>query len=206
MSALAMMCIGGATKNTPIPVGIDLSGFERYKKGMGSLVRGCLIAVLQKFNDNGVGPKFEFARNPSSSAFVVTFSGRRDCYARSFFPDSNPKDWYIYFYSLGLTPCKEQSDSLLNDTVGDIQTARSQALERNLVKILTQEVLHVVGVRHCDAHLTERSQPCVRFPPDLSDDDNNEERLMQRRLHWQDLSRINFDWNARTLEEIRQIN
>lgn len=194
-----------AIKNTPVPVGIDLSGFEGYKKGMGSLVRGCLITVLKKFNDNGVGPKFEFARNPSSSAFVVTFGGRHDGYASSFFPDSDPNDWYIYVYSPGLTLCKEQSDSLLNDTVGDIPTARSRALERKLVNILTHEMLHVVGVRHCDAHLTETSEPCVRFPSDLSDEENNEERLMQRRIHWQDLSRIDFDWNPRTLEEVRQI-
>lgn len=196
-----------STTNAPIPVGIDLKSFENFKEGLGPLVKRCLIIVLKKFNDNNVGPKFQFVSDPIDSAFVVSFGGRTRCdlYACSFFPDSYPKDWYIYVYSPGLTLCQEQLDDLLNNTVGDIQleTARSQALERQLVRILTHEMLHVVGVRHCDAHLTEKSQPCVRFPPDLTDGENNEERLMQRMLHWKDLSRI--DWNHRTLVEIRQI-
>ncbi|KAH8761597.1 hypothetical protein F5883DRAFT_126203 [Diaporthe sp. PMI_573] len=186
----------------PVPVGIDFSSFESCEQA--SMVQRCLIIVLDRFNANNVGPKFQFVHDPFHSAFFVRFGGDYPRYANSFFPDSHPKDWYIDVFKAGLTLSAEQEQFLINTTRRrNIRAARSRALEQNLVKILTHEMLHVVGVRHCDAHLTEKAQPCVRFPPDLTDDENNEEHLMQRMIHWKDLSWI--DWKSRTLEEIRQI-
>lgn len=168
------------------------------------MVQRCLITVLDRFNVNNVGPKFQFVHDPFFSAFFVRFGGDYPLYANSFFPDSLPKDWYIDVFKAGLTLSAEQEQFLVDTTRRrEIRAARSRALEQNLINILTHEMLHVVGVRHCDAHLTEQGKRCVRFPPDLSDQENDEDRLMHRKLSWRTLSWI--DWKARTLEEIRQI-
>lgn len=80
-------------------------------------------------------------------------------------------------------------------------SVRLQALGDNLIKILAHEMLHIVGVRHCDIDLNEK-EPYVRFPPELSDNDNWDP-LMQPRLDPKDFSRL--DWRSQTLEEVRQI-
>ncbi|KAH8774773.1 hypothetical protein F5883DRAFT_547585 [Diaporthe sp. PMI_573] len=167
------------------------------------MVQRCLIIVLDRFNANNVGPKFHFVRDPSYSAFYVTFGGRDPLYANSFFPGSHPRDWYIDVYTSALTLSEDQAQSLMETRLGDFAVAKAQALEQNLVKILTHEMLHVVGVRHCDAQVTETADRCVRFPPSLSDEENNEELLMQPTLDWRCLSQV--EWKDRTIQEIQQI-
>ncbi|KAL1853968.1 hypothetical protein Daus18300_011635 [Diaporthe australafricana] len=187
------------TKTSSIPVGIDISSFESYEQGL--MAQRCLITVLDRFNVKNVGPKFQFVSHPFHSAFFVRFGGDYPIYARAFFPGSLPEYWYIDIFKPGLTLSAEQEEFLMRTGAGD--TAKLQALEQNLIKILTHEMLHVVGVRHCDAQVTEKAEKCVRFPPDLSDDENNEEHLMQRFLDWKSLSQL--DWMDRTIQEIRQI-
>lgn len=167
------------------------------------MVKNCLEIVLRSLNDSNIGPKFQFVKDPCRSAFSVTFGGAHPhCYASSFFPGSHPKDWYIYVFKLGLTLSEEQEQLLINAKGGDVKSARLQALEQNLVKILAHEMLHIVGVRHCHVDLNDEKEPYVRFPPELSDNDNWDP-LMQPRLDRMDLSRLG--WKPQTLEELRQI-
>lgn len=188
------------TTNTPIPVGIDISSFETDEQGL--MAQRCLRTVLGRFNANNVGPQFQFVHDPCHSAFFIRFGGDYPMYAHAFFPGSPPKDWYIDVFKPGLTLSAEQAQFLMQTRGRDICAARSQALEQNLISILTHEMLHVVGVRHCDAHLTEKDR-CVRFPADLSDQENDEDRLMQRMLNWRALSQL--DWMNRTIQDIQQI-
>jgi len=187
----------------PIPVGIDLFSFDSSDEAC--MARTCLIAVLERFNASNFGPKFQFVDHPSHSAFFVRFGGDHSSYANAFFPGSHPKDWYIDLFRPSLTLSEDQEQSLRNTPSRgeDISAAKAQALEQNLVKILMHEMLHVVGVRHCDAQDTETMERCVRYPHDLSDDKNNEERLMERSLDWRIFSQL--DWMNRTLQEIREI-
>lgn len=167
------------------------------------MVKRCLKIVLHSLNDNNIGPKFQFVDDPGSSAFFVTFGGDSShCYASSFFPGSHPKDWYIYVFKLALMLSEEQEQLLIQTRDRDGKSAGSQALEQNLIKILAHEMLHIVGVRHCAVDLNVEKEPYVRFPPELSDNDNWDP-LMQPRLDRMDLSRLG--WNSQTLEEIRQI-
>lgn len=166
------------------------------------MVKTCLIAVLNKFNASNVGPKFRYVVKPSRSAFFVRYGGDHPLYALSFFPGSHPKDWYIDVFKLSLTLSEDQEQFLMDTRRGDLAKARKEAVKRNLISILTHEMLHVVGVRHCDAQLTEM-ETCVRFPPNLSDDENNEELLMQPSLDWRNLYRLK--WLSRTVQEIQQI-
>lgn len=138
----------------------------------------------------------------SHSAFFVRFGGDHPLYAHSFFPGSLPKDWYIDIFKLSLTLSEDQEQLLVDSIRGDISFARKRALEINLINILTHEMLHVVGVRHCDAQLTEMER-CVRFPPELSDEENSEEHLMQRSLDWRSLNQL--QWLSRTIQEVQQI-
>lgn len=164
------------------------------------MAQRCLITVLGRFNTHNVGPKFDFVDNPCHSAFFVRFGGDYPIYAHAFFPGSPPKDWYIDIFKPGLILSAEQEQFLAH--IGAGHAAKLQALEHNLVKILTHEMLHVLGVRNCDAQLAERER-CVRFPLDLTDDENNEEQLMQGFLDWRGLSQ--HDWMDRTIREIQQI-
>jgi hypothetical protein len=64
-------------------------------------------------------------------------------------------------------------------------------------------MLHVVGVRRCDAQCTEMKSKGVQFPVNLSDD-NQLGPAMQPKLNWRDQSRL--DWNfSGALDDIRQI-
>lgn len=167
------------------------------------MVKRCLKIVLRSLNDNNIGPKFHFVEDPSSSAFSVTFGGDHPhSYASSFFPGSHPKDWYIYVFKLGLTLSEEQQQLLIQTRDRNVKPAGLQALEQNLIKILAHEMLHLVGVRHCTIDLNVEKEPYMRFPPELSDNDNWDP-LMQPRLDRMDLSRLG--WNSQTLKEIRQI-
>lgn len=186
------------TTGNLIPVSIDVSSFETHEQGL--MAQRCLETVLARFNTRNVGPKFRFVDNPCHSAFFVRFGGDYSKYAQAFFLGSPPKDWYIDVFKPGLTLSAEQEQFLVR--IGGGYTARLQALEHNLVKVLTHEMLRIVGVRHCDAQLTEK-EICVRFPLDLTDDENNEEHLMQRVLDWRSLSQ--HDWMDRTIREIQQI-
>lgn len=184
-----------------IPIGINLSRFESREQR--SIVKTCFEMVLRSLNDSNIGPKFQLVKDPRRSAFSVTFGGEHPhCYASSFFPGSHPKDWYIYVFKLGLTLSEEQEQLLINARGGDVKSARSQALEQNLIKILAHEMLHIVGVRHCHVDVNYEKEPYVRFPPELSDNDNWDP-LMQSRLDRMELSRLG--WKSQTFEEIRQI-
>lgn len=188
------------TTDGPIPIGINFSSFESREQR--SLVKTCLEIVLRSLNNSNIGPKFQFVNDPCRSAFSVTFGGDDPhCYASSFFPGSHPKDWYIYVFKLGLTLSEEQEQLLIHNRGGEVESARLQALGDNLIKILAHEMLHVVGVRHCHVDLDEE-EPYVRFPLELSDNDNWDP-LMQPRLDPRHFSRL--DWRPQTLEEIRQI-
>jgi hypothetical protein len=187
------------TTEAPIPVSIDITSFESFEQGL--LAQRCLITVLDRFNAHNVGPKFKFIHYPFHSAFFVRFGGDYEIYARAFFPGSLPEDWYINIFKPSLVLSAEQEQYLMHTGARD--AGRMQAVEQNLIKILTHEMLHVVGVRHCDAQVTEKAEKCVRFPPDLSDDENNEERLMQRFLDWTIAAQL--DWMDRTIQEIQQI-
>ncbi|KAG8167395.1 hypothetical protein KVR01_003084 [Diaporthe batatas] len=186
-----------------IPIGIDSSTFE--SNGQASLVKRCLCRVLDSLNAKNACPRFHYVDEPSDSAFYISFGGddpRR--YASSFFPGSHPKDWYIYVYKLGLTLSRKQK-RFLKETVGeggDIKAARLRALEQNLTIILAHEMLHVIGIRHCDAHRTEKEVPCVRYPPGLPNK-YTRDPLMKSKLGWEDFSRL--AWKPRTIEEIRKI-
>lgn len=191
------------TTERPIPIGINLSSFESNKQR--SLVTRCLKVVLQKLNDNleTVGPQFRLVKRHSSSAFVVTFEGENPhCYASAFFPDWSPRNWYINVYKPGLTLCSEQKQHLRRTKRGDTKTAQLKALEQNLIAILTHEMLHIIGIRHCAIDENVERAPYVRFPIHLSDEDN-QDPSMKPNLNWEDLS--NFDLKPQTVEEIRQI-
>lgn len=189
------------TADGSIPIGINFSSFESCEQR--SIVKKCLEIVLRSLNDSDIGLKFQFVKNPCGSTFSVTFGGDHPhCYASSFFPASHPKDWYIYVFTLGLTLSEEQEQLLIHDKGSDVNSARSQAVEQNLIKILAHEMLHIVGVRHCHVDLNDEKEPYVRFPPELSDNDNWDP-LMQSRLDRMNLSRL--DWKPQTLEELRQI-
>lgn len=166
------------------------------------MIKACLVTVLFKFTASNVGPEFHYVAEPSHSAFFVRFGGDHPLYAHSFFPGSHPKDWYIDVFKPSFTLSEDQEQFLVDTTRGDISVARKEALERNLINILTHEMLHVVGVRHCDAQLAEMER-CVRFPPNLSDDENNEELLMKPTLDWRSLRELR--WLSRTIQEIQQI-
>lgn len=125
-------------------------------------------------------PSSTSSKNPSESAFFVTQGiGRAHCYASAFFPGSDPKDWYIYVYKLGLELDKG-----------------------HLIKILTHEMLHVLGVRHCYVDPKGEFEPYVRYPRGLSDD-NNWDFLMQPQLSPCDLSE--HDLEPRTVKHVREI-
>lgn len=167
------------------------------------MVKTCLEIVLRSLNDGNIGPKFQFVKDPRRSAFSIIFGGDHPhCYASSFFPGSHPKDWYIYIFELGLTLSEEQEQLLIRNRSGDVNSARLQALEQNLIKILAHEMLHIVGVRHCHVDLNDEKEPYVRFPPELSDNDNWDP-LMQPRLDRTDFCWLG--WKSQTFEEIRQI-
>lgn len=186
----------------PIPVGINFSSFKRSQR---ATVRNCLIRVLDSFNAHNVGPQFQYVGDASKSAFFISFRGDHpDCYASSFFPSDHPKDWYIVVYRLGLTLDKEQKRHL-RDTAGEhdnIKDMKQKALEQNITQILAHELLHIVGVRHCDVNPQDEKEPYVRFPRGQSDEDNFDP-LMRTKLPWRDFSQL--DWKPETLEEIRQL-
>lgn len=185
----------------PIPIGINLSSFESRKQS--SMVKRCLARVLSSLNAHNIGPQFRFVEDPSESAFFIFFGGDNPhCYASSFFPGSHPKDWYIYVYKQSLKLSTDQKRLLMDAGSAGIKTARLEALEQNLIKILAHEMLHIVGLRHCDVNLDVEQEPYVRFPPGLSDNDNWDP-LMQGSIDRIDLSRLG--WNSQTLEETRQI-
>lgn len=167
------------------------------------MVKRCLARVLSSLNAHNIGPQFRFVEDPSESAFFISFGGDHPrCYASSFFPGSHPKDWYIYVFKQGLKLSSDQKRSFMDAESAGSKTARLEALEQNLIKILAHEMLHIVGVRHCDVNLDVEQEPYVRFPPELSDNDNWDP-LMQGSLDRMDLSRLG--WKSQTLEEIRQI-
>lgn len=167
------------------------------------MVQRCLVQVLDSLNAQNIGLQFRFVDDPSDSAFFISFGGNQPrCYASSFFPGSHPKDWYIYVFKLGLALSKDQGRFLLDSGSEDIKAARLQALEQNLIKILAHEILHIVGIRHCDVDPIVETEPYVRFPPELSDR-NNWDPLMQPKLDRMELSWLG--WKPQTLQEIRQI-
>lgn len=166
------------TTDGSIPVSINLKSFESVTQSL--KVQECLEAVLRNLNDKNLGPKFHFVKEPSESAFFITHGiGRARCYASAFFPGSDPKDWYIYIYKLGLELDK---DCLIN--------------------ILTHEMLHVVGVRHCYVDPKREYEPFLRYPLKLSDTDNWD-GLMQSHLDLNDLSKHKLE--PRTVKHVREI-
>ncbi|KAH8743103.1 hypothetical protein F5883DRAFT_594090 [Diaporthe sp. PMI_573] len=138
----------------PIPVGIITSNFESHKKGLGLVVRNCLNTVLDRFNMNNVGPKFELVDDPCDSAFFVTFGDGHSTRFSSFSPESHPADWYIYVYS-GVLTSEDQVKSLEEDMRAETHDAMASPLEKNLIEILTEVMLRVVGVQHNDAEWNE---------------------------------------------------
>jgi hypothetical protein len=80
--------------------------------------------------------------------------------------------------------------------------ARLEALEQNLSAILSHEMLHIMGLRHCDAQQTEKGKPCGQYPSRISPKDHHDP-LMQTYLDWSDFSEL--DWNSKTMKHIRKI-
>lgn len=188
--------------DNPIPIGINFSSFKSGEDML--LVKTCLKFVLHKFNFRNVGPKFFFVSDPSVSAFFVTFveddrrraPGDRVPLAKAFFPSQDANEWFIYLYSGSLTLNEHEEDSL--------SIPRSQAVEQKLIMILTHELLHVLGVRHCDAHVIEKGLPCIRFPSNLSDEEHHEP-LMDPSLPSKQTSQPQLDWKDSTVEAIQQL-
>lgn len=166
----------------PIPISVNLNSFKLDNHGnrRGPMVQRCLETVVRKLNYLNIGLQFECVQSPSESAFFVTRGiGYTDSYASAFFPGSDPKDWYIYIYDLGL-----------------------ELDETRLIKVLTHEMMHVVGLRHCYVDPEKENEPYVRYPRGISNKENWD-TLMQPHLTLSDLSK--YDLKLRTVEDLRKI-
>lgn len=188
--------------DNPIPIGINFRSFKSPEDK--AMVKKCLKSVLAKFNSMNVGPKLFTVSDPSVSAFFLTFveDDRRRApgdsvrLGKAFFPSRDADNWFIYLYSGSFTLNEDEEDSSA--------IPRSQALEQKLIRILTHELLHVLGVRHCDAHLTEEDLPCIRVPSNLSEDEHHEP-LMEPALSSNWASQSPSDWKHSTVKAIQQV-